>query len=389
MPPGSPGFVGDRLREARETRMLTGVALSSLIGMGVSTVSSYEKGHTSPSPDVLELISRVLNFRVEFFLRPQDGGDGSSHHAIFERSRSSATNTFRKRARHYRTWLREIVDYLSQFVKLPDPNVPDILDRLDWYSLSDSQIEQAATDTRRHWNLGEGPISDVTLLAEKNGVIVAMIAMDSRNLDAFSTWDTVDHRPYIMLGNDTQSAFRTRFNVCHEIGHLVLHRGVTPSEFHDRKYFKLIESQANRFASALLTPDSSFSSDMSIPSLVMFRQLKPRWRVSIKMMIHRAQELDIISREDARHFYISYNRRGWNRLEPMDDEYRMEEPRLVRRVVETIVEKGVLERGQIAAALPFNREDVELLANLPYGYLDEDSAYNWAVRELENYRGPN
>lgn len=388
MPMGSPGFVGDRLREAREVRMLTGEALSEMIGMGASTVSSYERGHTSPSPEVLDRISRVLNFRTDFFLRPLDDGDRSSDHTIFERSRASTTNALRKRARHHRTWLREIIEYLSQFVRLPAPNIPDIHDRLDWHSLSCEKIEQVAMDTRRHWNLGDGPISDVTLLAEKNGVIVTMIPMNARNLDAFSTWDSVDHRPYIVLGKDSQSAFRSRFNVCHELGHLILHREVTPSEFHDRWYFKLIESQANRFAAALLTPDSSFSSDIFTPTLEMFRQLKPRWLTSIKMMIHRSHELDIISREEARRLYINYNRRGWNRLEPMDDEFNVEEPRLVRRIVETIVEKDVLERGQVTAALPFNREDIELLANLPHGYLDEDSAYNWVIRELESYTGP-
>ena len=384
---GSPGFVGDRLRQAREVRMLTAEALSSMIGMAPSTVSSYENGHTSPSPDVLDRIAHVLNFKGDFFIRPHGKVASSDRAVFFERSRSSVTNAPRKRARHYRTWLGEIVEYLSQYVRLPDPNLPD-LEVQDWHSLSNREIEQFAMDTRHYWNLGDGPISDVTLLAEKNGVIASMVAMNSPKLDAFSIWDDLDARPYIVLGKGTQSAFRSRFNVCHEIAHLILHRRVESTALNDTGYFKLIESQAYRFASAMLTPDSSFSIDISVPSLEAFRQLKPRWLTSIKMMIHRAQELDIISREEARRLYINYNRRGWNRLEPMDDEYNMEEPRLVRRVVETIVDEGVLERNQIAAALPFNREDIEMLANLPYGYLDEDSAYNWAVRELESYTGP-
>ena len=386
MPAGSPGFVGGRLREAREVRMLTGEALSSMVDMGPSTISSYENGHTTPSPDVLERISRVLNFKLDFFLSHQRNG-GDAGHTIFERSRSSTTSTPRKRARHYRSWLSEIVDYLNRLVVLPKPNVPEIDDPMNWYSLSDRDIEQAAMKTRRYWNLGEGPINNVTLLSEKHGIIVTMLTMNSPKLDAFSTWDAIDHKPYIVLGRDSQSAFRSRFSVCHEIGHLVLHKEVRPLEFNDRRYFRLIESQANSFAAALLTPDSSFSSDVSIPSLDMFRQLKPRWLTSIKMMIHRSQELNIISEDEARRLYINYNRRGWNRLEPMDDEHNVEEPRLVRRVIETIVEKEILDRSQINAALPFNREDIEQLANLPYGYLDEDSAYNWAVRELDSYRG--
>ena len=112
--------------------------------------------------------------------------------------------------------------------------------------------------------------------------------------------------------------------------------------------------------------------------------LKPRWRTSIKMMIHRSQELDIIDREEARRLYINYNRREWNIQEPLDQETRVEEPRLVKKIFEVIVDNSILRQSQIAAALPFTPEDIELLSNLPYGYLDEDSAYSWAVRELNS-----
>ena len=255
---------------------------------------------------------------------------------------------------------------------------------MNWLNVSESDIESVARDARRFWNLGDGPISNVTLLVENNGVVVTLIDMHATNLDAFSTWDVVDNRPYIVLGSDRQSAFRTRFNVCHELGHLILHRHVTPSEFDDRKFFRLIESQADRFAAAFLAPATTFSPDIMTPSLEVFRILKPKWRVSIKMMIHRAQELNIINRDEARRLYINYNRRGWNREEPLDQGHRLEEPRLVRKAFETIVENQLIERAQISAALPFNQEDIEELANLPYGYLDSDSAYSWAIRELNS-----
>ena len=382
MPLGSPGFVGARLREAREARQMTGASLSALVGITASGISSYEKGHNSPSPDALDRIAKALNFKIAFFLRPEENQVDSAQQTIFERSRSSTTKSTRKRAQHHRTWLREIVHYLAQFVRLPEPDVPGVPRQMPWLAISDRNIEEAARDTRRHWRLGDGPISDVTLLAEKHGIIATMIDMNANNLDAFSIWDNTDGRPYIVLGTDTQSAFRTRFNVCHEIGHLILHRDVSPSEFNDQRFFKIIESQADRFAAAFLTPATTFSPEISIPTLEVFRLLKPRWRTSIKMMIHRARELSVINTEEARRLYINYNRRGWNRSEPLDEECQLEEPRLVRKAFETIIEKSMIERSQVEVALPFNREDIERLSNLPYGYLDEDSAYTWALKEL-------
>ena len=384
MPVGSPGFVGSRLREAREARQMTAVTLSELIGITPSGISLYERGHSSPSADALQKITAALNFKNEFFLRPDEDVTDITRQTIFERSKSSATKATRRRAQHRRVWLREVIQYLNRFIEFPKPEVPANPFQSNWLSTSDIDIESAAKDARRFWNLGDGPISNVTLLVENHGVVVTLIDMKANNLDAFSTWDRADNRPYIVLGSDSQSAFRTRFNVCHELGHLILHRDVSPLEFKDKKYFRIIEEQADRFAAAFLAPATSFAFDLTTPSLEVFRILKPKWRTSIKMMIHRAQELEIIDREEARRFYINYNRRGWIREEPLDRDYQLEEPRLVRRAFEAIVENSIIERSQISAALPFNPEDIEQLSNLPYGYLSEDSAYSWAIRELNS-----
>ena len=56
----------------------------------------------------------------------------------------------------------------------------------------------------------------------------------------------------------------------------------------------------------------------------------------------------------------------------------------MRQAIEVIVENSLHEPSQIESDLPFNREDIEQLANLPLGYLDEDSAYTWAVKTLES-----
>ena len=68
----------------------------------------------------------------------------------------------------------------------------------------------------------------------------------------------------------------------------------------------------------------------------------------------------------------------------MDDTEAIEEPRLMRRVFEAVIENSIIERSQIAAALPFNADEIEELASLPYGYLDEESAYTWAIKQLNS-----
>ncbi len=365
---GSPGFVGSRLREAREVRQWTAIVLAELVGSTTSAISSYEKGHTTPGPAMLDRLSSSLNFKHEFFFRSEGDQEWGT---IFERSKAATTKSARKRAQHRLTWLADTLRYLEQFVRLPPANIPTVPTSKGWFALSDEDIEEIATTARSHWKLGDGPISNMTLLAENQGTVVVQMEMGTTKLDAFSTWADEGRRPYIVLGDDGQSAFRTRFNVGHELGHLILHRDVTPRDFDSNQYFKVVEAQADRFASAFLTPAATFSVDVTKPTLDVFRILKTKWRTSVKMMVHRATDLDIIDKEEARRLYISYNRRGWNRLEPFDDTEPTEQPRLVKRAFEAVVEHAVIERSQVAAALPFNREDVEQLANLPEGYLKE------------------
>ncbi|MBK8210507.1 MAG: ImmA/IrrE family metallo-endopeptidase [Rhodospirillales bacterium] len=55
-------------------------------------------------------------------------------------------------------------------------------------------------------------------------------------VSAFSFWE--GGHPFIFLGADKQSAARSRFDAAHELGHLILHRGVAEED---------LEADLNRF----------------------------------------------------------------------------------------------------------------------------------------------
>ena len=364
-------FVGDRLREARDMRGMTASALSAATKIPASAISAYERGHYNPPIPRLDAMANELHFKTDFFLRPLDPYSRESQ-IVFERSRSNTTKMVRRRAEHQREWLREIVAFLDQYLNMPTPDLTALGRDLRWDALTDDCIEMLANETRRQWHMGDGPISNVTLLAENHGIIVTHIRMGSAKLDAFSAWDVVDGRPYIVLGNDGQSACRVRFNVCHELGHLVLHQNVSHSEWLDVQTFRTIEMQAHRFASAFLTPASSVSANLRSPTLNGMRLAKPRWKTSIKMLIHRAHELGFVGKDEVSRLYANYNRRGWQNQEPYDADWAIERPIMLRRAFEALDKRALIERHQIPAALPFNQSDIEQLAGLPDRYFDED-----------------
>ena len=104
---GTPGFVAERLREAREARGLAAAALAEIVGVSPAAISQYENGAQSPRPEVMQAIADKLSLPVRHFLRPMPPrlpGVG-----IIYRSMSAATRTDRLRAERRQGWLREIV----------------------------------------------------------------------------------------------------------------------------------------------------------------------------------------------------------------------------------------------------------------------------------------
>jgi Zn-dependent peptidase ImmA (M78 family)/transcriptional regulator with XRE-family HTH domain len=366
MKPGTPKFVGARLREAREARGLNALALSQLIGVSRQAVSQYENGPETPSPAVMRRIAEVLRLPAHFFLRPVEV---MTEGPLFYRSMASATKASRTRAESRFKWTREFVRYLRVFVNLPGVNYPQLDLPRDPIQISQPHVEEAAVATRRHWRLGDGPISNVVLLLENNGTIIVRHDLAADTLDAFSMWSSEEKAPYIVLNSEKGGAARSRLNVAHELAHMILHRNV-PAEFLARpEMFDLIERQAHSFARAFLLPEKTFGADAFAPTLDAFRALKPKWKVSIQAMIFRAKDLGLLTPEQERRIWPNLSRRGWRTFEPLDDTLEPEEPRLLRRSVELLVSSGAAAPQDLVFHNALHAEDIEELIGLPKGYL--------------------
>ena len=367
---GTTGFIGERLVEAREARGLSNSSFAELLDVvSPQAISQYERGKVSPRPEVLQLIADKLNLPERFFLRPVGR---QSHETLFWRSLSSATKAARMKGRRRFDWLKEIVDYLRSHLDFPAINLPNLSMPSDVLRLNAAMIEDAASECREYWRIGDGPIADLILFLENNGVIVCRSNLGAEKLDAFSQWSILDGTPYIFLTADKQSAARSRLDAAHELAHLVLHRDVHPKQFANTKTNKILEEQAFRFASAFLLPAGSFSSELWMPTLDAFRSLKERWRVSVGAMIKRSHELELLSDDEAKRMWINYNRRNWRKVEPLDDRLQPEQPRLLRRCFDLLVQERIRTRDQIRLDLPYSVGDIEELAALPRGFLTGD-----------------
>lgn len=353
---GTPDFIGERLKEAREARGMTCQSLADRLGVTRSSVSNYENGNQTPSPDVLQELSRAVDLPAQFFTRkvpPQIRA------AKFFRSFHSATKRSRLMASRKYEWFREMAAFVHQFVKFPEIDVPDLGNDHEKMSLSD--VQHLASELRSYWGLGDRPISNVMWLLENKGVVCCRFDFGSTSLDGFSEWRHA--RPFIALASDKKCCVRSRYDGAHELAHMVLHRSLPEQQLSEYSRFSLVEQQAHAFGSAFLLPESTFSSDF-VTSLDGLRDLKRKWLMSIGAMVKRGRQLNLISETVEKNLWRRIGRRKWRTREPLDDVLPPEEPEFIRRSVRLLEERGLSSPKDIAFQLTLSEREVVQLCSI-------------------------
>jgi Zn-dependent peptidase ImmA (M78 family)/DNA-binding transcriptional regulator YiaG len=365
-------FVKERLVEARESRSITQREVAKALGRSYSTISNWERGEQAPEPASLNQLATTLGVSMGYLLKamPQHGSS-----PIFFRSLANATSRARVREKARVRWLQHVSLALQETLQFPPIDIPELIHPGGYARIRTADLERIAMEMRAHWGLGEGPIDNIIMVAENAGVVVGIDEVGSTKIDGQGTWSEADGRPYVLLARDKYTAFRRQMDMAHELSHLVIHRGVTERQLGTD--FDLIEYQAKYLAGAFLLPHRSFPAEIASLSLNGFLDMKPRWKVAIGAMIMRAQQLGILNDDAAQLLWKYRATRGWHRREPFDspDETPVEEPRLLRRSVEMIVDNKVRSKKDLLDFdIGLGADDVELIASLPAGYFSKASA---------------
>lgn len=360
------GFVGSRLAEARRARGLTATDLASMVEVSVQSLSKYENDHQTPRHETVERLARTLGLPSQYFFRPHAQRDSRP---VFWRSKLSAQTVDLERASVRLEWLKEIADYLGEYFDFPSLSLMKINAPSDPNKITTDYIEEVANSLREEWGIRRGPLPDVIERVEASGVLVSRIHVGAEKVDAFSQWSDRFGIPFIMLSRDKASASRQRFDTLHELAHVLLHDKVGADHINNRTTYKLIEKQADIFASFMLLPEKDFLEELYAPTLDAFLSLKERWGVSVGAMIMRCSALDLLDDFAAKRMWMNYTRRGWRKGEPFDGKMEKEQPYLIRRSFELLIAEGVQSVADIRAALPFPLNDLEELADLDPGTL--------------------
>lgn len=315
-------YRGDKLRLARLAKGYSLDGLGKALGVTRQNVHKMEAGQ-EPTLEQLPQLCELLGVRERYFYAERNNPvvEDQCHFRSLRSRTKTLTSTVMARAE----LLDALVKELEKYYSLPDFKLPDVSD-LNFSNIND--IDKAAERVRHYWDLGNGPIEDMTIIVENAGVIVATVDGVNEKVDAFSM---SRKRPIIIRNSSKKSPCRYRFDLAHELGHLVMHDGLVTG-------CKETEKQANFFASAFLMPKTVFHAAVqnfpivkgtrSLNWLSLYK-LKRYFKVSFKALLYRANSLGLISDDQMRSGYIYLNKSGQTKKEELDDELPIERPHLL------------------------------------------------------------
>lgn len=353
-----------RLNLARRRRGMKKRELAEKIGLTEKSVSNYEAGSQEPESGTLRKLSEALRFPEAFFFG--DDPEIPTPDVASFRSLSKMSASQRDSALGAGAVALLLNDWIESRFQLPDSDVPDLgreggawrgglgdassKEPEIYPSCASAQDPEAAAEMlRAHWGIGELPVKNMITLLESKGVRVYSLAIDAKEVDAFSMWKS--GRPYVFL-NTFKSAEHCRFDAAHELGHLVLHRHAQPQG-------PDLEREANAFASAFLMPKASVLARApkaaTLPSLIRY---KKHWLVSVAALNYRLHALGLTTDWTYRTLCIQIAQAGYRASEP--ESINHEKSSVLEKVFTALRDEG-MGKAEVARQLSISPDEINEL----------------------------
>src|SRR5690625_369607 len=351
-------FKGENLTHLRMMHGLSRKQLSKNLGVTEQAIWQYENDYTSPKLQKINALKSMFHVKTKYFYTDDILIDTRSQENInmmniaYRSKILHAVSKTRAEAKHLE-FLDVFVDELTASISYPTLKVIKLREQVmkyvnDTNDTRETQIEQIAKLARKWLGLSNDTNDNLMFLVEKSGVFIFEKAI-GEEVDAYSLW-TNQERPYIILGNLKRSAVRRNFDIAHELGHLLLHYRVEFTNL-DNKEHKVVEDEANQFASTFLLPEEPFLSDLQeiyhVTNPDAYIDLKVKWKTSLQVLAYRAANLGVLDAKNHRNFYAALHRRGYLKREPLDETIAIQKPQKVKSIFDLAIKKGLIDMNQM------------------------------------------
>ena len=341
----------ERLKLARKRSGLSLRALSAAMGgiISAQAIGKYERAEMMPSSTVAIALADALDVPLTYLLSPSK----VSLESVEFRKLSSTS------ARERATVEAEVLDHVDRYLQVEEILGLDIgeQDRQDGapYRITTLEdAEMAADSVRKAWNLGGGPIPEITELMEEHRIKVFQLSLPG-SVDGLSC------RVRRLGGDDVRvvvcstgkSFERERFTIAHELGHLVLDMAPTMQE----------EKACHRFAGAFLVPGSDLIREVGrrrfnfgIGELI---EIKHMFGISAAALVMRMRDLGIITEATLRKIFGGIGS-NWRTEEPSPLE-RTESATRFRRLCLRALAENEISESKAAELLRLRVSEIETI----------------------------
>ena len=204
----------------------------------------------------------------------------------------------------------QVADYLQKYLELesilgrptafenPVANLP---------VRTSDEVETAASEVRRRWELGSGPVVNLLGLLEDKGIKV----YETRGIEEFDGLSgQFGNVPFIAVSRDFP-ADRVRFTAAHELAHILCEFSGNESP----------EGMCHGFAAAFLLPkaalEKAFAPSRRKIGLGELGEVKEAFGISLQAIMYRAHALGLVSDRQLRAFRETVKDKGWSATEPV------------------------------------------------------------------------
>ena len=331
--------LGEALVTLRRAGGVTQAELADSAALTQAALSRYENGLREPNDATLRSLASALGV-TPHFLQAADRTRGAFMVDAHMRRRRTARPTVWRRLEARLNIYRAHLDRLLREVEIEPVLSLSSFDPLEYAP------EDAARLVRMQWRMPSGPVRNLVGWLEAAGCVVVAEDFGSTTgggrVDGLSQWASAAP---VMLVNDRAPTDRLRLTLAHELGHICLHSDQLGGD---------PEDEANAFAAEFLMPSDVIRPELRNLTLGKLHGLKRYWGVSMQALIERAHRLGTVSASQRTGLYKALSARGWRIREPLSDELAPERARLVERLGEILIERGLRaeEVAEIAGAAP-------------------------------------
>jgi Zn-dependent peptidase ImmA (M78 family)/DNA-binding XRE family transcriptional regulator len=288
----------ERLKAARKMQgfSLQDVADALDGRLNKQALNRFETGEAMPDSEILGLLCKVLKVSRDYFFRE----------ALLNLEHIEFRKLKKLPVKEQGRVTSQTAEYLERYLEIEEllgiDNQPAFTPH-SFVVKHTADIEQAANELRKLWNLGDDGLHNVLELLEDHHIKICPLEADP----SFSGMSTLVENKIAVIVLNTHPGIpvvRRRFTALHELAHLYLQL-----DGYDEKE---AEKKCDHFAGALLLPEHRLRQYFGNKRTRVFTKelvmIAGQYGISLAAIMYRALNLGIISAAYHRFFMVNYNK---------------------------------------------------------------------------------